>query len=84
MKTTEFLNTNTDDYIKLNLDKPDLEKIIILKKEEIPFKKDETIAKYKLKGKENINYIKSPIYGWIAKYEEDNKILILEKCKHEM
>ena len=84
MKNTEFLNTNTDDYIKLNLDKPDLEKIIILKKEEIPFKKDETIAKYKLKGKENINYIKSPIYGWIAKYEEDNKILILEKCKHEM
>ena len=84
MKNTEFLNTNTDDYIKLNLDKPDLEKIIILKKEEIPFKKDETIAKYKLKGKDNINYIKSPIYGWIAKYEEDNKILILEKCKHEM
>ena len=84
MKNTEFLNTNTDDYIKLNLDKPDLEKIIILKKEEIPFKKDENIAKYKLKGKENINYIKSPIYGWIAKYEEDNKILILEKCKHEM
>ena len=84
MKNSEFLNTNTDDYIKLNLDKPDLEKIIILKKEEIPFKKDETIAKYKLKGKENINYIKSPIYGWIAKYEEDNKILILEKCKHEM
>ena len=84
MKNTEFLNTNTDDYIKLNLDKPDLEKIIILKKEEIPFKKDDTIAKYKLKGKENINYIKSPIYGWIAKYEEDNKILILEKCKHEM
>ena len=84
MKNTEFLNANTDDYIKLNLDKPDLEKIIILKKEEIPFKKDDTIAKYKLKGKENINYIKSPIYGWIAKYEEDNKILILEKCKHEM
>ena len=84
MKNTDFLNTNTDDYIKLNLDKPDLEKIIILKKEEIPFKKDETIAKYKLKGKENINYIKSPIYGWIAKYEDDNKILILEKCKHEM
>ena len=84
MKNTEFLNTNTDDYIKMNLDKPDLEKIIILKKEEIPFKKDDTIAKYKLKGKENINYIKSPIYGWIAKYEEDNKILILEKCKHEM
>ena len=84
MKNTDFLNTNTDDYIKLNLDKPDLEKIIILKKEEIPFKKDDTIAKYKLKGKENINYIKSPIYGWIAKYEEDNKILILEKCKHEM
>ena len=84
MKNTEFLNTNTDDYIKLNLDKPDLEKIIILKKEEIPFKKDDTIAKYKLKGKENINYIKSPIYGWIAKYEEDTKILILEKCKHEM
>ena len=84
MKNTEFLNTNTDDYIKLNLYKPDLEKIIILKKEEIPFKKDDTIAKYKLKGKENINYIKSPIYGWIAKYEEDNKILILEKCKHEM
>ena len=48
MKNTEFLNTNTDDYIKMNLDKPDLEKIIILKKEEIPFKKDETIAKYKL------------------------------------
>ena len=84
MKNTEFLNTNTDDYIKMNLDRPDLEKIIILKKEEIPFKKDDTIAKYKLKGKENINYIKSPIYGWIAKYEEDTKILILEKCKHEM
>ena len=37
-----------------------------------------------MEDKDNINYIKSPIFGWIVKYEEENKTLILEKCKHEM
>ena len=84
MKNQEFNDSDTDDYVKLNFDKPEIEKIIILKKEEMPFKKDDNIAKYKLKGKEDIHFIKSPIFGWIVKYEEDTKTLILEKCKHEM
>ena len=82
MKNQEFHDSDTDDYVKLNFDKPEIEKIIILKKEEMPFKKDDNIAKYKLKGKEDIHFIKSPIFGWIVKYEEDTKTLILEKCKH--
>ena len=75
---------SSDNFIKINLNKPEIEKIKILKKEKIAFKKDDTIAKYKIKEKENINSVKSPIYGWIVKYEENEKLLILEECKHEM
>ena len=92
MKNTDEIisshNTNlvysSDNFFKLNLDKPEIEKIMLIKKEGEGFKKDEKIAKYLLKGKENINYVKSPINGWIVKYEEDEKILILEKCKHDI
>ena len=75
---------SSDNFIKINLNKPEIEKIKILKKEKIAFKKDDIIAKYKIKEKENINSVKSPIYGWIVKYEENEKLLILEECKHEM
>ena len=78
------LNYTSDDFVKLSLDKPEIEKLKIIKKLGDPFKKDENIAKYLLKGKENINYVKSPIYGWIVKYDENDKTLILEKCKHEI
>ena len=75
---------SSDNFIKINLNKPEIEKIKILKKEKIAFKKDDIIAKYKIKEKENINSVQSPIYGWIVKYEENEKLLILEECKHEM
>ena len=75
---------SSDNFIKINLNKPEIEKIKILKKEKIAFKKDDIIAKYKIKEKENINSVKSPIYGWIVKYEENEKLLMLEECKHEM
>ena len=78
------LSYSSDNFIKIDLNKPEIEKIKVIKKERIAFKKDDIIAKYKIKGKENINCVKSPIYGWIVKYEENDKILILEKCKHEM
>ena len=80
---TDWENTS-DNFVKLNLDKPEIEKLMIIKKKGTPFKKDDKIAKYLLKGKDNLFYIKSPIYGWIVKYEEDDKTLILEKCKHEI
>ena len=78
------IDYSSDNFIKINLNKPEIEKIKILKKEKIAFKKDDIIAKYKIKEKENINSVKSPIYGWIVKYEENEKLLILEECKHEM
>ncbi len=78
------IDYSSDNFIKINLNKPEIEKIKILKKEKIAFKKDDIIAKYKIKEKENINIVKSPIYGWIVKYEENEKLLILEECKHEM
>ena len=78
------IDYSSDNLIKINLNKPEIEKIKILKKEKIAFKKDDIIAKYKIKEKENINSVKSPIYGWIVKYEENEKLLILEECKHEM
>ena len=78
------IDYSSDNFITINLNKPEIEKIKILKKEKIAFKKDDIIAKYKIKEKENINSVKSPIYGWIVKYEENEKLLILEECKHEM
>ena len=78
------LNNSSDNFVKIDLDKPEIEKIVVLKEEGKPFKKDDVIAKYLIKGKENINYVKSPIYGWIAKYEKSDKLLILEKCNHEI
>lgn len=78
------IDYSSDNFIKINLNKPEIEKIKILKKEKIAFKKNDIIAKYKIKEKENINSVKSPIYGWIVKYEENEKLLILEECKHEM
>ena len=78
------LKYSSDDFVKLKLDKPEIEKIKIIKKIGDSFKKDDNIAKYLMKGNRNINYVKSPIYGWIVKYEEDDKVLILEKCKHEI
>ena len=75
---------SSDDFVKINLDDQNIDKVKIIKKEGIPFKEKEVIAKYLLKGEKNINYVKSPIYGWIIKYEKNDKVLILEKCKHEV
>ena len=55
------LNNSSDNFVKIDLDKPEIEKIVVLKEEGKPFKKDDVIAKYLIKGKENINYVKSPI-----------------------
>ena len=74
---------SSDNFIKINLNKAEIEKIKVLKEEGKPFKKDDVIAGYFIKGKGNINYVKSPIYGWIVKYEESDKLLILEKCNHD-
>ena len=82
--TNDDLKYSTDDFVKINLDNQNIDKIKIIKKEGIPFKENEIIAKYLLKGEKNINNVKSPIYGWIVKYEENDKTLILEKCKHEI
>lgn len=82
----ENTNIQNDDnaLIKIDLNKPDITKIILLKKEGVPFKKDTNIAKYYLNNnKEKPKYIKSPIYGWILKYISDEKKLILECCKHD-
>ena len=78
------LKYSSDDFVKMDLNISGIEKIKIIKKEGAPFKEDDVIVKYILKGEKDIKFIKSPIYGWIVKYEEDDKILILEKCKHEM
>ena len=82
--TNDELKYSTNDFVKISLDNPNLDKIKIIKKEGIPFKENEIIAKYLLKGEKNTNNVKSPIYGWIVKYEENDKTLILEKCKHEI
>ena len=83
-KENTKIQNDTNDLIKINLDKPDVTKIVLLKKVGIPFKKDENIAKcYISDNKEKLKYIKSPIYGWILKYISEEKKLILEPCKHD-
>ena len=71
-------------YTKIiDLNKPDIDKIILLKNIGKPFKKDEKIIKYLVKGKANPIIIRSKIYGWILKYIEEDKKIILEECPHE-
>ena len=79
----EIINIS-DYFIKINLNNPEIREFKIIKSERSSFKKDDNIVKYILKGKNDINYVKSPIYGWIEKYDENDKTLILQKCKHEM
>lgn len=79
----EIINIS-DYFIKINLNNPEIREFKIIKSERTSFKKDDNIVKYILKGKNDINYVKSPIYGWIEKYDENDKTLILQKCKHEM
>jgi FCP1-like phosphatase family protein len=79
----EIINIS-DYFIKINLNNPEIREFKIIKSERASFKKDDNIVKYILKGKNDINYVKSPIYGWIEKYDENDKTLILQKCKHEM
>ena len=79
----EIINIS-DYFIKINLNNPEIREFKIIKSERSSFKKGDNIVKYILKGKNDINYVKSPIYGWIEKYDENDKTLILQKCKHEM
>ena len=73
-----------NDFVKIDLNKPEITKIVLFKKEGIPFKKDDKIAYYYLNDKkEKKIFVKSPIYGWILKYISDDKKIILEPCKHD-
>ena len=75
---------NNDDLKVIDLNKPDITKIVLLKKEGAPFKEKEKIAKYFIKNNDKKPiYVESPIYGWILKYIPDDKKIILEPCKHE-
>lgn len=77
-------NEDFNDLVKIDLNKPEITKIILIKKENIPFKKDEKIAFYYINNKkEKKIFVKSPIYGWILKYISDDKKIILEPCKHD-
>ena len=67
---------------KIDLNIPNLTRIFCLKKEGVPFKKDDRIIKY-FTNEDKPNYIKSPIFGWILKYDSDDKKLILESCPHD-
>ena len=78
------IQNDTNNLIKIDLNKPDITKIILLKKVGVAFKKDDNIVKYYINdNKEKPKYIKSPIYGWILNYIDDEKKLILEPCKHD-
>ena len=74
---------NPNDLYKIDLNIPDIKEIILLKKEQVPFKKDVNIVKYYTNNSDKPKYIRAPIYGWILKYISDEKKLILEHCKHE-
>ena len=82
---TNINEYNNNDCIRqIDLNKPDITKIILLKKEDTPFKKDERIVKYFINNDEKKPfYIKSPIYGSKLKYFPEDKKIILEPCKHE-
>ena len=77
----EEINT-TSNITKIDLNIPNLTKLVCLKKEGTPFKKDDRIIKY-FTNEPNPKYIKSPIFGWILKYDSDDKKLILESCPHD-
>ena len=77
----EEINT-TSNITKIDLNIPNLTKLVCLKKEGTPFKKDDRIIKY-FTNEPNPKYIKSPIFGWILKYDFDDKKLILESCPHD-
>ena len=87
IKEDEKGNKDESQYnnlIKIDLNKPEITKIILLKKEKVAFKKDEKIAVYYINNKKDKpNYVKSPIFGWILKYVSDDKKLILEPCRHD-
>ena len=84
INTSNNQQSDSKPITKIDLNKPDITKICILKKDGVPFKKDEKIAKYFTKDDPNKPvYIKSPIFGWILKYVSDDKKLILESCKHD-
>ena len=84
-KIINAINEDKKDGLEvIDLNKPDVTKIVLLRKEEVPFKKGEKIAKYFINNdKSKPIYVESPIYGWILKYNPDDKKIILEPCKHE-
>ena len=77
----EEINT-TSNITKIDLNIPNLKGLISLRKEGVPFKKDDRIIKY-FTNEPNPKYIKSPIFGWILKFDSDDKKLILESCPHD-
>ena len=72
-----------NDLIKIDLNKPEITKIHLLKSEKVPFKKDDKIIVYYEGDKKDKHIIKSPIYGWIYKYISDEKKILLEPCRHD-
>ena len=77
-------NEYFNDLVKIDLNKAEITKIVLIRKEGIPFKKDENIAFYYTNNKKDKKiFVKSPIYGWILKYISDDKKIILEPCKHD-
>ena len=73
-----------DNLIKIDLNKPEIKEIHLLKPEKVPFKKDDKIiVYYEGDKKDRPHFIKSPIYGWIYKYISDEKKIILEQCTHD-
>ena len=73
-----------NNLIKIDLNKPGIKKIHLLKPEKVPFKKDDKIIVYYEGDKQDRKHlIKAPIYGWIYKYISDEKKIYLEQCTHD-
>ena len=84
ISSNKISNNDNSNLTKISLDDINIDKIILLKSEENYFKKGEKIVKYFLKGQEKKPmYIVSPIYGKLLKYDQDEKLFILEECTHE-
>lgn len=79
---------------KISLNSPEIETVSILIREGSFFAKDQKIGKYTYKNNSNsVNssqnkiskpiMITAPFYGKLLKYNQEERELILERCKHE-
>ena len=81
-KINSINESHNNGFEVIDLNKPDIKKISLLKKESATVKKDEKIA-ICYDNQEKAIPIKSPIYGWVYKYLAEDKKIILEICPHE-